>query len=57
MEKNVSYALVAYGARSGCRIIGDYWMEDASIFRDIVLEVIESVKSSENEKFSIQRGK
>ncbi|CAK9830140.1 Vesicle-associated membrane protein 714 [Anthophora retusa] len=57
MSKTVHYALVAFWEKSGCKIVADYPAKQDPAFRAITLSTVDGLKSVENDKISLDRGK
>ncbi|XP_076765896.1 uncharacterized protein LOC143432849 isoform X2 [Xylocopa sonorina] len=57
MGRKVHYALVAFWEKSGCKIVADYPPERDPTYRAIALSTVDGLKSLENDKISLDRGK
>ncbi|XP_025263524.1 putative vesicle-associated membrane protein 726 isoform X2 [Camponotus floridanus] len=59
METNgtVHYALVALWEKTGCRIVADYPADQDPIYRALTLSTVDGLKTVEDEKISVDRGK
>ncbi|XP_015439217.1 PREDICTED: uncharacterized protein LOC107194159 [Dufourea novaeangliae] len=57
MSKTVHYALVAFWEKSGCKIVADYPAKKDPAYRAIALSTVDGLKSLENDKISLDRGK
>ncbi|XP_076672959.1 uncharacterized protein LOC143371551 isoform X2 [Andrena cerasifolii] len=57
MSTVVHYALVAFWERSGCKIVADYPAKQDPAHRAIALSTVDGLKSVENDKISLDRGK
>ncbi|XP_017797224.1 PREDICTED: uncharacterized protein LOC108578411 [Habropoda laboriosa] len=57
MSKTVHYALVAFWEKSGCKIVADYPAMEDPACRAIALSTVDGLKSVENDKISLDRGK
>lgn len=57
MSKAVHYALVAFWEKSGCKIVADYPTKQDPAYRAIALSTVDGLKSLENDKISLDRGK
>ncbi|KAK9307182.1 hypothetical protein QLX08_002365 [Tetragonisca angustula] len=57
MNKTVYYALVALWEKSGCKIVADYPAKKDPAYRAIALSTVDGLKSLENDKISLDRGK
>ncbi|OAD61536.1 Spermatogenesis-associated protein 17 [Eufriesea mexicana] len=57
MNKTVQYALVAFWEKSGCKIVADYPTKQDPAYRAIALSTVDGLKSLENDKISLDRGK
>ena len=51
------YALVALWEKSGCKIVADYPAKKDPAYRAIALSTVDDLKSLENDKISLDRGK
>ncbi|XP_076654897.1 uncharacterized protein LOC143360170 isoform X2 [Halictus rubicundus] len=57
MSKTVHYALVASWEKTGCKIVADYPAKKDQAYRAIVLSTVDGLKSVENDRISLDRGK
>lgn len=59
METNgtVHYALVALWEKTGCRIVADYPADQDPTYRAVTLSTVDGLKTVEDEKISVDRGK
>lgn len=57
MSRTVHYALVAFRERSGCKIVADYPADQDPIYRTIALGIVDGLKTIEDDKISVDRGK
>ncbi|CAL7934470.1 unnamed protein product [Xylocopa violacea] len=57
MGRTVHYALVAFWEKSGCKIVADYPPERDPAYRAIALSTVDGLKTLENDKISLDRGK
>lgn len=53
----VHYAMVAFWERSGCKIVADYPQKQDPACRAVALSTVDGLKSVENDKISLDRGK
>lgn len=57
MTATVHYALVAFWEKSGCKIVAQYPARQDSAYRAIALSTVDGLKSVENDRISLDRGK
>ncbi|XP_043495311.1 uncharacterized protein LOC122519717 [Polistes fuscatus] len=57
MSLIVQYAVVAFWEKSGCKIVADYLVDPEANCREIALTTIQDIKSLENDRTSLDRGK
>ncbi|KAL6445366.1 hypothetical protein ACFW04_002284 [Cataglyphis niger] len=57
MNGTVHYALIALWEKSGCRIVADYPADRDSIYRALTLSTVDGLKTVEDDKISVDRGK
>ncbi|XP_076296580.1 uncharacterized protein LOC143216895 isoform X2 [Lasioglossum baleicum] len=57
MSRTVHYALVASWEKTGCKIIADHPAKQDPAYRAIVLGTVDGLKSVENDRISLDRGK
>ncbi|XP_014611918.1 PREDICTED: uncharacterized protein LOC106791069 [Polistes canadensis] len=57
MSLIVHYAVVAFWEKSGCKIVADYLVDPEADCREIALTTIQDIKSLENDRISLDRGK
>ncbi|EFN86101.1 hypothetical protein EAI_12560 [Harpegnathos saltator] len=57
MNGPVHYALVAFWEKSGCKIVADYPADRDPAYRAIALSTVDGLKTLEDDKISIDRGK
>ncbi|XP_078036700.1 uncharacterized protein LOC144469872 [Augochlora pura] len=56
-NETVHYALVASWEKTGCKIVADYPAKRDPAFRAIALSTVDGLKSVENDRISLDRGK
>ncbi|XP_029175231.1 uncharacterized protein LOC114943709 [Nylanderia fulva] len=57
MNGTVHYALVALWEKSGCKIVADYPADRDPTYRTLTLSTVDSLKTIEDDKISVDRGK
>jgi len=57
MNGTIHYAVVAFWEASGCKIIADYSTDPNPIYRTIALGTIDSLRTVEDDKISVDNSR